>query len=295
MTLFLLSAPAFFLPLTWGGVIYPWSSWRTFIPLLLGSGGLIFYAYYELHLASNTLMPLASLFTNRTACISYAGSLVHGILLLMLIYYLPLYYIGVHEYSPKFAGVAAFPETLTIAPAAVAAGFGISTLGRYREILWLGWLLTTFGMGLMCILDVNTSVPSWVFINMVPGLGLGILIPAQSTAIQAATNNENAGYAISMSMLIRSSGQAVGVAIGGTVFQNMLKNAINYSTIRNVVTAEALIRTIQDFPGSQAEKRELNRAIVEALRSVWGTGCGLAGVAGLASLLTKSLSLENKG
>jgi predicted MFS family arabinose efflux permease len=117
-------------------------------------------------------------------------------------------------------------------------------LGRYREFLWLGWILAALGIGVMCILDVDTSVPAWIFINVAPGLGLGVLIPAQLTAIQAATDNKSAGYAVSMSMLVRSSGEALGVAIGGVVFQNILRQSIGSSAVRNVVTVDSLIRTM---------------------------------------------------
>jgi hypothetical protein len=75
-------------------------------------------------------------------------------------------------------------------------------------------------------------VPAWIFINVALGLGLGVLIPAQLRVIQAATDNKSVGYAVSMSMLVRPSGEAFSIAISGIVFQNILRKSIDNSAVR---------------------------------------------------------------
>jgi hypothetical protein len=185
------------------------------------------------------------------------------------------------------------PETLTIAPAAVVTGIAISSFGRYREPLWGGWFLTTLGMGLLCMLDESTPIAGWIFINVVPGLGLGMVIPAQSIAIQAATGTEHAGHAISMSFLVRTAGQAFGVAIGAAVFQNGLARALgNTGLSASALTVQAVTQEINYFTGSDEERRQLSWAIHLSLLSLWATGCALAGLAGLASLWMKAISLN---
>lgn len=82
------------------------------------------------------------------------------------------------------AGVAMFPQTFTVAPASVVVGIIVSITGRFRWAIWTGWVLTTTGMGLMYLLDVNTPTVEWVFLNLVAGLGTGMLFPSMAFAIQ---------------------------------------------------------------------------------------------------------------
>lgn len=70
---------------------------------------------------------------------------------------------------------------------------------------------------------------AWILLNLVPGIALGMLVPAGGTAIQAATAPEDSGLAISMFYMIRSCEQTVGVAIGSTIFQYQLADILNNS------------------------------------------------------------------
>lgn len=45
--LFVASATALLMPITWGGTQYPWSSWQTLVPLLLGILGIVAFGFYE--------------------------------------------------------------------------------------------------------------------------------------------------------------------------------------------------------------------------------------------------------
>jgi MFS family permease len=117
--LFLVSSTAFLLPITLAGTIAPWTSAPILVPFLLGLVGLILFFLYQRHLAHSSnpkTSPLIrlSVFSNRTTAIGHGGTFIHGILLWMILYYLPLYYEGVLGYSPLHAGIAAFPETFTV-------------------------------------------------------------------------------------------------------------------------------------------------------------------------------------
>jgi hypothetical protein len=105
-----------------------------------------------------------------------------------LLYYLPLYYEAVKGLSPTKAGIALFPETLSVAPACIIMGLLVSYTGRYRTGIWTGWLLTTLGTGLLCLLDVSTNTVEWIILNLVGGFGIGILFSAMSFAIQASAS-----------------------------------------------------------------------------------------------------------
>jgi len=107
--IFVGSATSLLVPLTWGGVSYPWSSWRTIVPLVIGIVGLIAFIPYEKYLATEPLIRL-NVFTQRTAAASYIGTVMHGIILWSLLYYLPAYYEAVKNQSPILAGISIFPQ-----------------------------------------------------------------------------------------------------------------------------------------------------------------------------------------
>lgn len=294
--LFIASTTSFLLGLTWGGVLYPWDSYQTLVPLVLGAVGCVAFSLYEAYLASNPTIPLV-LFHNRTTVISFFGTVITGLVLWCILYYMPLYFEAVKGYSPVISGVALFPQTFTVAPAGALAGGLITKTGKYRWSIWFGWAMGTLGLGLFCVLDVDTSIPAWVFLNLVSGLGLGFLFPAIATAIQASVASDHVAIAIAMFSFFRSAGQALGVAVGGVIFQNrMYANLLAYPRLAARASsygadAVGLIEVIRDMPDG-ADRRDLKQAYADSLRIVWAVCCALAGVALLISILTRHHSLD---
>lgn len=109
--------------------MFAWDSWHTLLPLFIGAVGIGAFGFYEYKLSAktvdsegillpdNNIQPIIrfSIFRNRTLRLVYLQTLVHGIVLWSLLYFLPLYYEGVKEYKPIIAGVAVLPETFIVA------------------------------------------------------------------------------------------------------------------------------------------------------------------------------------
>jgi hypothetical protein len=127
--LFLASTTGFLIPITWGGVQYPWDSWRTLVPLIACGLGIVAFVLHQEYVATEPLIR-TSVFKTRTAAITYFASVIHGIILWSVLYYLPLYYEAVKGMSPIMAGVALFPQTFTVAPAA-----GVSYLSPVKAVI----------------------------------------------------------------------------------------------------------------------------------------------------------------
>ncbi|CAG8900315.1 unnamed protein product [Penicillium nalgiovense] len=279
-----------------GGVLYSWSSWHTLVPLIVGIVGLIAFAVYEAKGTANPIIPV-TVFQNRSIIISYVTDILHGMILWCILYYLPLYYEAVKGYTPIISGVALFPITFTTAPSSVVVGFLITRFGSYRWAIWLGWATSTLGLGIMCLMDIDTSVPAWVFLNLVGGLGLGILFPALAFAVQASVDSEHLAIAVALFSFLKSLGQAIGVAIGGVVFQNqMLKNLQQYPALEPRAVeysqdASGLVQVIRDMSDGQ-DKSDLKKAYADSLRIVWAICCGLCGLAMLLSFGTESYDVD---
>ena len=296
--LFIGSTTSFLIPVTWGGVSYAWDSWHTLVPLIIGLVGLAFFVIYEEWLATEPLIPPA-IFKNRTAAVNYLGTIIHGMILWSLLYYLPLYYEAVKGESPIMSGVSLFPQTFTVAPASVVVGILVSITGRYRWAIWSGWVLTTAGAGILYLLDVNTSTVEWIFLNLVSGLGTGMLFAGMAFAIQGSATNKDLAFAVAMFSFFRAFGQAIGVAVGGTVFQNEMKQKLlAYPALAPHAEAYSrdaatLVQIIKQYPSDQkGVKAELIQAYADSLKIVWLTMCGLGAVAMFASLATKGLDLN---
>ena len=109
--------------------MYAWDSWHTLVPLVVGTVGVIAFSFYDYSLTvkaldsegkdvpGNIIQPIIrfSIFNQWTLRLLYLQTMVHGMVLWSLLYFLPLYYEGVKGYSPILAGIAVLPETLLIA------------------------------------------------------------------------------------------------------------------------------------------------------------------------------------
>ncbi|CAF9915044.1 MAG: hypothetical protein ALECFALPRED_009960 [Alectoria fallacina] len=296
--IFIASTTGFLIPLSWGGVSYPWTSWRTYVPLSLSALGLVILYMYEEYVATNPIIR-TSIFKNRNAAAAYIGVVVHGMVVVGSLYYLPLYYEAVQGLSPILSGVALFPETFTVAPGAFIVGTLISRTGRYRWAVWSGWAITTLGLGLLYLLDVDTSTVEWIFLNLVVGLGLGFNYSALGVTLQAATSEEDMSSAVAMFTFFRLMGQALGVVIGGVTFQDQIRTkllaipslAAQANQYANDGAALAQqIKTIKD----SNDRTMVIQVYADSLKTVWAVLCGAAGLALLTSLVITDLSLDRQ-
>lgn len=214
------------------------------------------------------------------------------------LYYLPLYFEAVKGYSPIISGLAVFPQTLTVAPTALVAGVVISATGNYQWLLWIGWALTTLGTGVMYLLDVHTSIPAWIILNLTSGLGLGCLYPAMAFAIQASVQNEDIAFAVAAYSFFRSFGSAFGVAIGGNMFQNIIRKKLRrYPLLAPLALkyskdSPTLVQTIKQMDDGLIQKAQLIQAFADTLKDIWVLACAVSGFALLISFLIKHYSLD---
>jgi len=276
--------------------MYPWSSWRTLLPIFLGFAGLLGFVPYEIYIATEPMVRF-SIFSNRTQRLVYYQTFIHGVILWSLLYYGPIYFEGVKGFSPIITGIALFPETFTVAPASVIVGILTSVTGRYRWALWSGWFLATLGMGLLYLQDVHTSTVAWIFLNLLPGLGTGILFAGMGIAIPAASTPSDMAHAVAFYPFFRAFGQGVGVAIGGSIFQNQVeKKLMAYPLLAPMAgeyskDAAGLVQVIKAMVPGMA-KMELVQAYADSLKVLWVVMCGLGFTALIANFWVKAYSLN---
>jgi len=296
--LFMASVTSFLVAVTLGGTMFPWSSWHILVPLCLGVAGMVAVAVYERRFASRPFIPIY-IFGNYSTTAVYLGSFVHGLVLFSMAYYMPEYFQAVLGYSPLIAGVSALSQTATVVPCAVFVGVVVARTGRYRWAVWLGWVLGTLGCGLLIMLDVDTSVPAWIFITAVSGLGMGILFPSVALALQASVPAVDVAMAATLVLFFRTFGQAVGVAVGGSILDNHMQVELAKPDVAAMLPpslaelgAVVLVEVLKHMPESDPLVLALRGALVRTFQVVWATMCGLSGVTMLSQFTIKEYSLD---
>lgn len=223
-----------------------------------------------------------------------------GIIQFGLLYYLPLYYQLSKGYSPLISGVALLPQCVLSSPTTTITSIIISKTGKYRIVIWIGWTLMSLGCGLLVLLTDRTTVAQWIFINAVSGVALGFLFTSQSVATQAASDLKHMAIASGLSPFFRTLGQAFGIVIGDSIFQNTLRRKLSTgpnlllrnqadSYSENVTQLGAVLKSLPD--GSQV-KQDLLDALNPSFHAIWWTLMAFSLVSLLLSLCIPQLSMD---
>lgn len=75
---FVAATTGFLIPISWGGVMYAWDSWRTLVPLILCGVALVGFVFYEEYVPAEPLIR-SSVFKNRTAAVTYLGTFIRKV------------------------------------------------------------------------------------------------------------------------------------------------------------------------------------------------------------------------
>jgi hypothetical protein len=296
--LFVGATTCFLIPLTWGGVQYAWDSWRTVFPLVLGAIAILGFCFYEKFLPREPIFRL-HLLRDYNMAFSLVAGVINAAVVYGLLYFIPLYFEATKGYSPILAGLALFPSTFTVAPMSIISGLIITKTGDFRVVTWVGWIISTLGLGVMILLDVDTSVVKWVFMTLTTGVGLGLLYTSLAIINQAAASDENMPFVISLFIFARCMGQCLGVAISGTIFQNqMMQNLLKTPALADKAVeysrdASSIVTILKSMP-DDGSKADLIQAYADSLKIVWAVFCALSGVLTIASFFVKHVSLDRE-
>ena len=86
--------------------------------------------------------------------------------------------------------------------------------------------LATYNPRLLILLDSDIKTAVWVIMLIIAGVGHGFLLGPGLFAAQTTCSQNDVAVATSVYSFLRSFGMCLGVATGGTMFQNVLKNRL---------------------------------------------------------------------
>ncbi|KAM7184109.1 Major Facilitator Superfamily domain containing protein [Naviculisporaceae sp. PSN 640] len=234
--LFILGASAFLLGLTWGGVQYDWNLYQTWLPMILGGLAVLAALLYEAYFlprfsATANILPLIrmAVFKGLSARLVFLLGMLGGFELYAHLYYLPFYMIAVKGLSATLTGVYIMATTLLTVPVSVVTGVLMTRLGAFRWAIRLGFACLVVSNGVLLLTNQYRSLVAHLFLILTISFGHGLVVLSLSIATQAVVSNRDirdTAQAVSMFIFLRQFGICLGVAVGGTVFDNVLRHAI---------------------------------------------------------------------
>ncbi|KAI9727853.1 MAG: hypothetical protein M1834_007899 [Cirrosporium novae-zelandiae] len=242
------------LGLDFGGETFPWNSPRIICLLVFGALMSLFFVFSEARLAEYPLIPL-DILRRRSNVATLVLAFCHGMAII-----------------------------------AIFVGIFIHRTGRYVELIYIGSAVLTLGCGLFILFNVNSSLGELIGIQIVSGLGAGLLFDPPLIALQAFVPPSDTATATSTFSFVRTLALALAVVIGGVVFQNGMKTqgpklraaGLSASLTEKLsgASAAANISIIKSLKNA-AQKDAVKQAFAWSLRNIWivfaaVAACGLA-------------------
>jgi EmrB/QacA subfamily drug resistance transporter len=255
-----------------GGTMFPWGS-----PIMLGllaaavAATLAFIAV-ELR-AHEPILPM-NLFANRNFAVASGVGLIVGLSLFGAVTFLPIYLQVVKGVSPTTSGLLLMPMMLGMLATSVISGRIISRFGRYKLFPILGTATMTFGLAALSLLAIESRDWQTAIDALWLGLGMGMVMQVLIIAVQNSVDYEHLGVATSGTMLFRSLGGALGVALCGAIFANRLHAQLAGPGMDFLATA--LPGAVKGLPPELHE--EYITAVMLALRPVFLVAAAISAV-----------------
>lgn len=232
------SVTTLLLATVWGGIDYPWGSAQIIGLFATSVIGALLFIWRE-RFAKEPIIPL-SLFKNEIFRVSTVLSALIGLVMFGAIIFLPEYQQLVRGDSATKSGLELLPLVVGVMAASLTSGRLISKFGKYRKFPIIGTLLVTFSFFLFSHIGVATNRIALAVWMLILGVGIGLVMPVLTLAVQNAVERKDLGTATSSVVFFRSIGSSLGAAIFGAILTNRL--------------AEHLSKALPGNAGAQAAK-----------------------------------------
>ncbi|KZO94656.1 MFS multidrug transporter [Calocera viscosa TUFC12733] len=288
------AAASAILALVQGGIDHPWSSYQIVVPLVIGLVGIAVFLIYELFFVKGEPMVPLDLLANRTALSGYAGAFVHGLVSIMLVYYMPTYFQSAMLASPLHSSIQLLPTAFTIAPCAILTGVSVALTNHYVAQNIVPWAVAIVGFVLLSTLTKDSSTAAWVGYQVLTSIGLGVLwISTQFPVLAPLPASKNA-HALAFLAFVHTAANTFGVTIGAAVLQNELQRTLPaaFSELfpEGMDIAYAAIPQIASL--GQPLQDQVRDAFAQSLSTLWKVTAGLCGLGLLTSLGMKQLQMN---
>lgn len=278
----------------WGGIDYPWGS-ATIIGLFATSGISTLLFLWREKFAKEPIIPLR-LFRSHIFSVASLLSFLVGIVMFGALIFLPEYQQIVRGDSATKSGLMLLPLVAGIMIASVGSGRLITKTGKYRRYPIAGTALISIAFWLFSHIAVDTSRVVLSVWMLVLGLGLGLVMPVLTIAVQNAVDRKDLGTATSAVTFFRSIGSSLGAAIFGAILANRLVHHVAEqlpgagasNAAKGLTTSTSML---QQLPGDVVHK--LMVAFSASFHDVFLLGIPFAVLAFLVTLILREAPLHD--
>ncbi|SJX60740.1 related to VBA1-Vacuolar Basic Amino acid transporter [Sporisorium reilianum f. sp. reilianum] len=232
-------------PVVWGG-------------FLLGFGSIGFFFYAEARIARTPILPLR-LITQRSGAAVALANFCLSIVSFGTLYHFPLFFQAVKLETPSRAGLHMIPISVALSVGSVLAGVVMRSSGRYYRYNLANSMVITASIACVTLFSRSSS-ELFTFAAIVPyGFGTAGVLTCTLIALINSVPRADVAVATSMSYMARNTGQILGVSVGGTLFQALLKRQL-----RQRITGKGADKIISEIRHRSAIVPELPTQLREA-------------------------------
>jgi len=289
-----ISVVSLLLATVWGGADYPWASVQI-VSLFASSAisALLFVGREKF--AKEPIIPLG-LFRNHVFSVASLLSFIIGIVMFGALIFLPEYQQIIRGDSATKSGLMLLPLMAGLMGASVTSGRLISRSGHYRKFPIMGTAIITVAFWLFSHIAVSTNRVLLGVWMVVLGVGIGMVMPVLTLAVQNAVERKNLGTATSSVVFFRSIGSSLGAAIFGAILasrlavhlQQNLPGAAGHSAAKGLSSSAT---TLHNLPPNVLDK--ILAAFASSFHDVFLLGIPFAVLAFAVSLLLKESPLRS--
>ena len=205
------------LGLSLGGKEYPWGSWQ--IIGLLSTAFVFLLTFIFIERRVNEPILSLDFFKNKVFMATSLVGFLMGLGMFGAIMFLPLYMQGVIGVNATTSGNTMIPMMFAMVITSIIGGQIINKV-RFRTMLTTGMGAMAVTFYLLSTMSVNTTALVASSYIVVMGLGMGLVMPTLTIALQNAFPPEQRGVVTSSSQFFRSIGGTLGMALFGIVMNN---------------------------------------------------------------------------
>ncbi|KAF7624015.1 hypothetical protein AFLA_007733 [Aspergillus flavus NRRL3357] len=277
------STAVLLLGLTWGGGEYPWASAHVIATIVVGFAVAVGFVIWQWKGATYPLVPM-HIFKSRIVNGACLTMFINGWNFLVQVYYIPTFYQLVFGYSTVKAGAMLLPVTLMQTVSSTVSGLVVHWVGRYRECILFGWMIWAVGLGLFSTLNESSGLGKQIGYGLLTGVGVGNTLQPALIAVQAGVERKDMAVVTSFRNFVRNLGGTLGLAIAGTIINNLITSSISSLGLTQSETRSFLSSPqnyLSKLPQAEAERARslLIPAYQKGFRIIFLIGAALAAVA----------------
>jgi EmrB/QacA subfamily drug resistance transporter len=214
ITTMVIGVVSLLLALSLGGKDYAWSSWQI---LSLFGVSVVFLSLFVLaeRKAAEPIIPL-SLFQNKVYTLMNGIGFFMAVGMFGAIMFVPLFMQGIIGISASTSGTIMTPMMFAMILASILGGQLVRKIGVRIQIT-LGMGILAIGFGLLTTMNLHTSELTATSYMIVIGIGIGLVMPILTLALQEAFPKSELGIVTSSSQFFRQIGGTFGMTILGTI------------------------------------------------------------------------------